>query len=222
MATNPYFDNFNYQPTQDLIEELVIEAIKMYGLDTWYLPRTITRDPVYREAEYTEFNSAHSVEMYVRSTSGYAGEGKMMNMMGVEIRDEMTFSVAVRSFIENVGTPANLVRPREGDLVYFAPAQKAFQITYVDKEAVFYQMGSVQFYDVTAELFEYSNEKFATGVPELDDKYNDLQSEFTTDGEHDNDFAGLDHDAQNEEFQTEAQNIMDWDEHDPFSEGGTY
>lgn len=216
MATNPYFNNFNNASEQGLIEDLVIESIKMYGLDCYYLPRTIDREDVFREAEYTEFNQAISIEMYVRSTSGYAGEGKMLNMMGVEIRDEMTFSIAGKSFRNIVGAATTLIRPNEGDLIFFAPAQKMFQISFVNQEAVFYQMGSIQFYDVSAELMTFSNEVFNTGVAMIDDIYKPINSD-PTDPAHE--FDNLDDDSQNEEFE-KANDVLSWDERDPFSENG--
>lgn len=223
MSTNFYFQNYDAQSEQDLLEDLVIEAIQMYGVDTFYVPRDINRNDIFREAEYTQFNDAVSLEMYVKNVTGYGGQGKILSMMGEEVRDEMTFSVSVRRFKEEVGrlNTEDLIRPREGDLIYFPPSGKVFQITYVDQEAVFYQLGQIQFYDVTAELFEYNNEVFKTGIDYLDKKYN----AFLTDNSdqsgnpEDADFLSNDKNAQNHDIQIEADKILNWSEQDPFSSG---
>jgi hypothetical protein len=146
--------------------------------------------------------------------------------------------VAMRVFRDEVGNYEDFNRPREGDVVFFPLNGKLFQITYVRSEAVFYQLGSLQFYEVQMELFQYADEHFSTGVTEIDERYNvhskDMSDHalltatglrlLTNHGEAivPNDFSidDIDPTAQNEEFQTDADEILNWNERDPFSVGG--
>ena len=56
MATNFYFQNFSSSGEQNLIENLVIESIKIHGIDNYYIPRKIiNRDNAFREQEFSEY-----------------------------------------------------------------------------------------------------------------------------------------------------------------------
>lgn len=99
MATNVYFNHFSYGREQDLIEDLTIEAIKVYGHDVKYIPRTIVaRDNLYGEDSLSTFNDAADVEMYIKNVEGFDGEGDLLSRFGLQIRDEMTFTVARKRF----------------------------------------------------------------------------------------------------------------------------
>jgi hypothetical protein len=99
MATNVYFNHFSYGREQDLIEDLTIEAIKVYGHDLKYIPRTIVaRDNLYGEDSLSTFNDAADVEMYIKNVEGFDGEGDLLSRFGLQIRDEMTFTVARKRF----------------------------------------------------------------------------------------------------------------------------
>ena len=99
-----------------------------------------------------------------------------MSKFGVEIRDQATFSIAMKTFSDVVGTYNGQTRPNEGDLIYFPLNDKCFQIKYTDKFAMYYQLGALQLWNVTVELFEYSNEILNTGIPSIDF----LQKNFST------------------------------------------
>jgi hypothetical protein len=107
--------------------------------------------------------------MYVKSVDGFSGQGDFMAKFGLEIRDQVTFTVAMRTFERFVtrDTPT-IIRPREGDLVYMPMNRKFFKITFVEHESVFYQTGALQVFDLKCELYEYSNERFATGIGDID------------------------------------------------------
>ena len=101
MATNPYFNNFNSAADQGLIEDLFIEAIKMYGQDMYYIPRTlVSEDTLMGDDTYSEFNDARLIEIYIKDVDGFSGEVDVISRFGLEIHDEITFTVAVRRYRE--------------------------------------------------------------------------------------------------------------------------
>lgn len=194
-------------------------------------------DLIYGEDFYSEFNSHYLVEMYIKNVEGFAGQGDFLSKFNLEIRDQVTFTVARRTFSEEVGAYTSFVRPREGDLIYFPLNNKIFEIKFVEHEAIFYQLGALQTFDLTCELFEYNNEIFNTGVISIDEKQKDLTfnvSDFAIKTE--DDFAIADEDMNDlalESFSLDAQDpisdntglenegdvILDFSEIDPFSEG---
>ena len=238
MPTSFYFNNFGASQEQLLIENLVVESIRMYGHDLYYLPRTrIEDDLIYGEETYSEFNSQYYVEMYIKNVEGFAGQGDFLSKFNLEIRDQVTFTVARRTFSEEVGAYTSFVRPREGDLIYFPLNNKIFEIKFVEHEAIFYQLGALQTFDLTCELFEYNNEIFNTGIPQIDEKQKDITfnlSDFAIKTEAglaiaDEDMNDLvlesfsldtqDPISDNTELETEGDSILDFSEIDPFSEG---
>ena len=223
MATNFFFNNFGSSMEQNLIEDLVVESIKIYGIGLYYLPkRTVNRDTIFREEELATFNTAHPIEMYIKNVDGMEGEGDFMSKFGLEIRDRITFTISRRSFASEVLTnEAEMVRPREGDLIWFPLTRKMYTIMFVEHEAIFYQLGSLQTWDITCELFEYNNETFDTGIPDIDQVYSTLDVDI---GDADPTTIELtDPQAQNEEFEQDGQSgILDFSERDPFSEGENY
>ena len=99
MAVNKYFNHFNYAREQDLVEDLTIESIKIYGHDVKYVPRTIVaRDNLYGEDSLSTFNNAADVEMYIKNVEGFEGEGDLLSRFGLQIRDEITFTLARKRF----------------------------------------------------------------------------------------------------------------------------
>jgi len=210
----------------------------MYGHDLYYLPRTrVEDDLIYGEETYSEFNSQYFVEMYIKNVEGFAGQGDFLSKFNLEIRDQVTFTVARRTFNEEVGAYTSFVRPREGDLIYFPLNNKLFEIKFVEHEAIFYQLGALQTFDITCELFEYSNEIFNTGISSIDEKQRDITfnlSDFAIKTEAglaiaDEDMNDLvlesfsldtqDPISDNEQLETEGDSILDFTEIDPFSEG---
>ena len=118
MATSVYFNHFESTPEQNLHQDLIIEAIKNYGIDVYYLPRKfVNEDLLYGEDTISEFNQAHLIEMYVKSVDGFEGEGDFVSRFGLEIRDQVVFSVARRRFDNLDITEQD--RPLEGDVIFF-------------------------------------------------------------------------------------------------------
>ena len=170
---------------QSLIEDLVVESIQIYGVDVWYLPRTIaSKDDILNEDDLSTFNDAYLVEMYVKSVDGFEGEGDFLSKFGLQIRDSITMTMAQRTYELEIGISSEINRPREGDLIYLPLNNKFFELQHVEHEAIFYQIGSLQTYDLRAELFEYSGETFNTGDATIDNYFDNINrfvdSESTT------------------------------------------
>jgi hypothetical protein len=241
MTTNVYFNNFDYQPEQTLYEDIIIEAIKIYGVDVKYIPRVLNNfDELYTEDAISSYENAIDMEMYVKSVDGFTGEGVFLSKYGLEIRDEVVFTVAKRRFekqITNVESSRNV--PKEGDLIYFPLNKKPFQVKFVDYKPFFYQHGRLQTYDLVCELFEYSGENFTTGNTEIDE----IQGKFDVDVlpfallteegnllltenagvlvQEEYDISQIDLGSDNIPIQDEqeADDVLDWSELDPFSQG---
>ncbi len=164
MATNVFFNNYQRFSEQELIDDLVIESIKQYGVDVIYISRAIKgRDVIFNEDDFPEYNETFEFEVYVKNNEGFEGEGDFLSKFGLQIRDQLTLTVANRTFERYVTREVvELIRPREGDLIYFPLNEKIFEIKYVEHESVFYQMGKTQVFDMTCELIEYSNQRFNT------------------------------------------------------------
>ena len=242
MSTNFFFNNFQSSQEQLLIEDLVIESIKIYGLDCWYVPKKlIDKDKIYGEDSLSEYNKSYMVEMYVKNVEGFAGEGDFLSKFNVEIRDQITLTIARRTFENEVQYfEFGYTRPREGDLIFLPLNNKVFQIKFVEHEPVFYQMGALQMYDLKCELFEYSNEIMNTGFEAIDDlesNYSAAMNTFAILTENNFEITMEDgYSLVNEEFdlevqdvlsdnydiETEADDFLNFTEADPFSEGGTY
>ena len=118
MATNQYFNLHGTDtPEQRLIENLTIESIKTFGIDVYYLPRTLNdEDTLMGEDNTASYNSAHTIEMYIKSMDGFEGEGDFISRFGLQIKDQITFTVARRRFRElGMTTDGRADAPHEGD-----------------------------------------------------------------------------------------------------------
>ena len=221
MATNVFFQNYNYFNEQQLIDDLVIESIQIYGVDTFYVTRRSENfDHIMNEDRLTIFDAAYQMDAYVKSVDGFQGQGDFLSKFGLEIRDQVTFTIAFRTF-ERFATRynPNIIRPREGDLIYLPMNNKFFEVTFVEHESVFYQTGALQVYDLKCELFEYSNERFETGVVAVDTHYAPYK---TSDVENLGDMFDVDPIAKNIFYEETSNDIIDFTEIDPFSENITY
>jgi len=221
MATNSFFQNYDFFNEQQLIDDLVIESIQIYGVDTWYVTRSLTSlDNIMNEDRLSVFDAAYQMEMYVKSVDGFQGEGDFLSKFGLQIRDQATFTVAMRTF-ERFATRnrPTLIRPKEGDLVYMPMNRKFFKVMFVEHESVFYQTGTLQVFDLKCELFEYSNERFQTGIDAIDTAYADYE---TSTIDNLADLQTTDPIAKNIFYETEANNFIDFSEIDPFSENISY
>ena len=222
MATSLYFNNFESSMEQHLIEDLVIESIRIYGNDVYYIPRTAgAKDDILNEDDLSTYNRAYFIEMYIKNVDGFEGEGEFLSKFGVEVRDEVILTVSKRSFELGVSSFTGNIRPLEGDLIYFpmARAGSLWEINFVEHEAIFYQMGQLQTYDLKLSLFEYSNETFNTGVEQIDNLFEFKERTSNTSIEY---LETQDTLADNFTIEEAADDIIDFTEANPFSEGGRW
>ena len=171
MPTNSYFTQ-GTSGEQQLVEDLVVEQIKMFGVEVYYIPRTlVSEDTVLGEDSLNSFDSAYQIEAYLENVQGFGGDGDLFSKFGVRIADQVNFVIARKRFQDLVDDNTTLVvegRPNEGDLVYFPLANKLFSIQYVEHEQPFYQLNKIHVWGLKCELFEYSGEDLDTGVEEID------------------------------------------------------
>ncbi|MDR3503116.1 MAG: hypothetical protein P4L79_11120 [Legionella sp.] len=241
MVANPFFNHYSATNEQSLYEGLVVESIKQFAQNMFYLPRRRTNyDVVLGKDDLSLFDTAYFMEFYIESIDGFVGDGNFMSKFGLEIRDQVTFVCSARSFGETVSNhETTYPRPKEGDLIFFPLNQKCFEIKYTNNKEYFYPFGVLTTFRVTCELYEYSNEKFSTGVTMIDSleelystnildyAYTDNNGVAYTDNNGNvlvvNSYANdTNPDEQNIDIQDEANQYLDWTELDPFSETGQY
>ena len=170
MPTNVFFSR-GVTAEQRLYEDIIVESLKIYGQDLYYIPRVIVRDNVLNDVATSSFYDSYAIEMYISNTDGFEGDQTIMSKFGLEIRDQATFIVARRSWERFVGlynNNVNSIRPLEGDLLYYPPTKSFFEIKFVEHERPFYQLNNLVVYELQCELFEYADERFDTGNPDID------------------------------------------------------
>ena len=162
---------------QGLIQDLVNEQIRMYGIEIYYIPRRyVNINTIIREVTESKFDNAFPIEAYVSSYDGYGGQGTILSKFGIQELDDLTLVVSKERF-ENYITPLlkNLSgidvyhRPKEGDLIYFPLGDRLFEIKYVEHETPFYQLQKNYVYELKCELFRYGDEILDTEIDEIDD-----------------------------------------------------
>ena len=171
MATNVFF-NHAVNTEQHLYEDLVVESLRMYGHECFYLPREVVEeDSILNEDVQSRFGDAYSVEMYIENVEGFEGEGDLMSKFGVSVRDTATFVISLRSWERFISLDSNLatsLRPNEGDLIYFPLTGSLFEIRFVEDQDPFFQLGKMFVFKMRCSLFEYSGEDFDTNVTDID------------------------------------------------------
>jgi len=185
MATSNYFNNYNSHAEQRVVEDLIVESIKIMGFDAYYVPifNPDDRDILYGEDPVKKFKSAFPVEFYLSSAMEYGGEREFFSKFGLEIKNTVTVILSKRSFSQRV--PQNsFTRPREGDLVYVPflnGTGELFEIKFVNQNKDFFTLGRKYpfFYEMELEKFKYSQEVIDTGVADIDDAA--TQSGYTLD-----------------------------------------
>jgi hypothetical protein len=226
MTTNPFINNVSYKPTQDLLEELSIESIKMHGMDVYYIPRKFRKkDDIFGEDALSYFSDHFKIEAYLENNTGFAGDGQIIQKFGVELKQEIVLTLSRKRFAEeaaklNVASdrPAEIYAPFMGDLIYFPLSKALFEIKYVEPFNVFFQQGKLYTYQISCELFKYSMENINTGNSEIDRIEDDAVGEYTTtqDGTYLMDKKTFN---ENSTIQSLSDNIIDFTDKDPFSQG---
>ena len=176
MPTSPYFPTYHqgHSGEQNLVQDLVDEQIKLFGSDIYYLPKTILADSTLDEVRYTKYQDQFQIEMMLINVMGFGDNAEFVSKFGLQITDEIIFRVSTKRWEEEVAEhsiSAKLTvpeRPNEGDLLYYPLTQNLYEIKYVGKEEPFFQFGKIQFYAITAELYQVGSDDLATGVAEID------------------------------------------------------
>lgn len=176
MPTNHYFQAGipgGRSSEQLLIEDIIIECLKIYGFDVYYLPRqSVNEDQILNEDVLNKYSYAYPLEMYLSNVMGFEGEGDLLTKFGVEIRDTATFIVSKRRWdtvVARSGTAQLTTRPAEGDILYFPLTKSYFEIRRVEAKDPFFQAGKLYVFKLECELMQFSSETFETGVQEIDD-----------------------------------------------------
>jgi hypothetical protein len=174
---NPFFLQGS-QSEQRLVQELINEQLRMYGVDVTYIPRKIVnRDTILNEVETSKFDDNYTIEAYVNTYEGHSGAGDILTKFGMSLRDELTITISkerfddfIAMFIEGESDDEIILssRPREGDLIYFPLGQRLFEVKFVEHEDPFYQLGKNYVYQLKCELFEYEDEVIDTSIDEID------------------------------------------------------
>ena len=179
MPTNVYFDT-GTTSEQRLYEDIIIEQLKIYGQDVYYLPRKVAnKDSIFGEDPASSFDDSYIIEMYVDNTDGYMGEQEIIKKFGLELRDDITFIVSKLRWETLISNNADLVteRPQEGDLVYFPTTNAFFEIQFVEHEAPFYQQSALPIYKLACTKWEYASERLDTGITAIDSTEDDLSTD---------------------------------------------
>jgi hypothetical protein len=173
MPTSVYFNNYNSTPEQRLYEDLIGEVVNTYGIDAKYIPRETdsTFDLLFGDDPTKKYDASYPIAVYVQNVDGFQG-GDLFSKFGLEIRKQVQFVIPHRAFKR--GIPQNLLRPREGDLLWLTNFKNLFEITFVERDNFFYTFGRSGYYGflVTCELFRYSNESLDVGDPDVVDVEN--------------------------------------------------
>ena len=175
MPTSPYFPTYyaGHSGEQGLVQDLVDEQIKLFGTDIYYIPRIVLQDSTLDEVRYSKYQEQFQIEMILQNVMGFGDNAEFISKFGLRITDEIIFRVSTRRWDEEVAehSPSLTVtsRPNEGDLLYFPLTQDIYEIKFVGKEEPFFQFGKIQFYAITAEIYEIGSDDFDTGIEEIDD-----------------------------------------------------
>ena len=174
MPTSPYFPTYyaGHSGEQGLVQDLVDEQIKLFGTDIYYIPRIVLQDSTLDEVRYSKYQEQFQIEMLLQNVMGFGDNAEFISKFGLRITDEIVFRVSTRRWEQEVAehSPTLTVesRPNEGDLLYFPLTRDIYEIKFVGKEEPFYQFGKIQFYAITAEIYEVGQDDFDTGVAEID------------------------------------------------------
>lgn len=172
MAKNPYF-KLGTNSEQNVVENLIIECLQIYGQEMFYIPRTlVSKDEILGEDRLSEFKNAYPIEMYFENVDGFGGNGAFMSKFGLMIEQSATLVVARKRWQQAVAQYGQTIlpnRPAEGDLLYFPLTGGLFEIKFVQHQNPFYQIGKLYTYKLDIELFQYASERIDTGYGVIDD-----------------------------------------------------
>ena len=216
-STHPLFGHGNVNE-QNLLEDLIIESLHHYGINFFYIPRTlVSKDDILGEDRLSEFKNSYPIEMYFENVESLGGQQFYIQKFGMMVEQTATLVVARRRWNQLIGRYGKTIipsRPNEGDLIYFPLTNGLFEIKFVDHQNPFYQLGKLYTYKLEVELFQYSSERLNTGIPEID-VFESLKS---FDVDVNEDIEVPDNYGRNDEILNTGQSVINFDEHNPFGE----
>ena len=200
MARNRFFNQYTpVKQEQNLVEDLIIESIKIYGIDGYYLPRThVNLDKIYGEDASMLFDDALEMELYVKSFDGFAGQEDFLSKFGLQIDESVTFVISQKRFTQSLKTSIiteysynmltedgdellsnrndvseydydAIVRPREGDMIWIPMFSSMYEIKFTQNIENFFQLGKLYTYELRCDRIEYSSERINTDITEIDE-----------------------------------------------------
>lgn len=171
MAKNVYFTQ-GTNNEQLLYEDIIIESLDIYGVELFYIPRTlIAKDAILGEDRLSQFNTSYPICAYFEQIDNFEGQGSYIQKFGLMVEQSATLVVARRSWDQAVGRYGKTIlpnRPCEGDLIYFPLSKGLFEIKFVQHQDPFYQIGKLYVYKLQVELFQYGSERINTGIEDID------------------------------------------------------
>ena len=176
MSLNPFFQQGS-SSEQSLVQSLINEQLRMYGVDIHYMPRKyVDEKTIMKEVTSSRFDDAYPIEAYIDNFDGYGDNPTMLSKFGITATNEVTLIISKERFetyisplMKNEENVKLSTRPKEGDLIYFPLGDRIFEIKYVEHEKPFYQLRNTYVYELRCELFRYEDEVIDTGVEEIDD-----------------------------------------------------
>jgi hypothetical protein len=199
MARNRFFNQYTpVKQEQSLVEDLIIESIKIYGIDGYYLPRThVNLDKIYGEDASMLFDDALEMELYVKSFDGFMGQEDFMAKFGLQVDESVTFVISQKRFTQSLKTSIiteysynmltedgdellsnrndvseydydAIIRPREGDLIWIPMFESMYEIKFTQNIENFFQLGKLYTYELRCDRLEYSSERINTDIAEID------------------------------------------------------
>ena len=200
MARNRFFNQYTpVKQEQSLVEDLIIESIKIYGVDGYYLPRThVNLDKIYGEDASMLFDDALEMELYVKSFDGFQGQEDFLAKFGLQVDESVTFVISQKRFTQSLKTSLiteysynmltedgdellsnrndvseydydAIVRPREGDMIWIPMFASMYEIKFTQNIENFFQLGKLYTYELRCDRIEYSSERINTDVTEIDE-----------------------------------------------------
>ena len=187
---NPYFQQGS-RSEQNLVQDLINEQLRMYGVEIHYLPRKyLSENTIIREVIQSKFDDAYPIEAYVDNFDGYGDNTTILSKFGIQATNEITLIISKERFetyisplIKNEQNIKLSTRPKEGDLIYFPLGDRLFEIKFVEHEKPFYQLQKNYVYELRCELFRLGDEVIDTGINDIDDTLTGGESDgLTEDG----------------------------------------
>lgn len=230
MPLNPYFSSENQTQGSDneqmVLADLIEESIKIHGQEFFYIPRVlVSKDEILGEDKLSKFKNAYPIEMYIENPTGFQGQGEFVSKFGLYIEQSMILTMSRKRWFEVISQFGQVIlpqRPAEGDLVYHKISNRLFVINAVEKETGFWQLGDLQTFKLTVELFQYASERIDTGIPEIDSfeslrSFDETNLSETPDENGNVGIDSPDNYGDNEKFKTAATTLV-FSETNPFNE----